>query len=250
MKVKLGTLLFTSATLLLVVGPLCPAVSAASVVAYSYAGTLVNVSPAAESALGVANGDYVAGTFSYDSSQTGTAGVYTYTGSSKVHTFKLTVFTNSSMTTQLFTDAYSGNITAFYRNVVAFSSTTGTTLTIEGDTIYKQGLGITGPSNPAFQVVLPNPTNAGGFSATNLPNPTTTLIKNFLNINNGPKIFWDPVTPQGGTQSFQVDITQFAQGLNGVPEPSSAVLAGFGMAACGAGVVVSRRKAGKSRGSH
>jgi PEP-CTERM motif len=249
MKVKSGIFLQTSAMLLVLCGSLCPAAYAGStVVAYSYAGTLENVSTAAAEALGVANGDYATGTFSYDSAQTGSGGSYTYTGSSKVHTFAVKIYTNSSMTTQLFSDLYSGNVSAFYRNQLTFSSTTGTTLTIAGDTIYKSGLGISGPTSPAFQLILPNPTNAGGFTATNLPNPNPTLIKNFLNISNHPVIDWDPVTPQGTMQSFQVDIKEFVPGLNGVPEPSSVVLAGFGVAACGAGVVVSRRKVGRTRG--
>jgi PEP-CTERM motif len=245
--------------LLLFSGPLVPAVPAAStVVAYSYAGTLTGASPQAlmpvsSGGLGIAVGDYVTGTFSYDSAQTGLGGVFNYMGSSKAHTFKVSIFTNSSMTTQLFTDSYSGNVTAFYRNTVTYNSTTKqAALAITGDTVYKSALGVSGPTNPAFQLLLSTLPNPAGFSPTLLPNPTTTTIKSFLNtttVTPAPTLIWDPPSPLSATGlMFTARITEFHPGLNGVPEPSSVVLAGFGMAACGA-VVVSRRRAGRARGN-
>jgi hypothetical protein len=142
------------------------------------------------------------------------------------------------MTTQLFTDAYSKNVTAFYSNTVASQGAgKAATLTISGDTIYKSALGVSGASSPAFVLTMNNPTGAGGFSPTNLPNPNPTLAKNFTSV--AGTLAWDPITPQGTDLFWEANI-------NFVPEPSSAVLAGFGLVACGAGVAVSRRKMHRS----
>jgi hypothetical protein len=257
MKINSRALLQTGALLLLLSGPFVPTVSAAStIVAYSYAGTLKSVSAMAQlpppTGLGISPGDFISGTFSYDSSLTGSGGVYNYTGmTSKNHTFKFFVFTNSSMTTQLFTDSYSGNVSAFFENkVVSAGVNQLATLSLLGDTIFKSAKGISGPTTPAFNLTLNNPTGAGGFSPMFLPNPSPTQIKSFVATN--ATLVWDPEVSLGGSVfplSFTATITQFVPGLNGVPEPSSVVLAGLGMTACGAGVVVSRRKAGRPRGT-
>jgi hypothetical protein len=238
MKMNTQVLLQSSMVLLLLAGPFVPAVSAAStLVGYNFSGTLTTVTPNAQKpvsqgGLGIAVGDFITGAFSYDSSQTGSGGVYTYTGSPKIHTFSFAIYTDSSKTTQLFTDKYSGNVTAFYQNQVTFiSSTAGTTLQILGDTIFKSALGISGPAGMAFDLTLTNPTSAGGYTMTNLPNPTPTLVKNFVGVNG--KLAWD--NPGLG---FTSDNLVFS-----IPEPSSAALAGIGIAACAAGVVTSRRKA-------
>jgi len=216
---------------LLLAGPLVPELSA-GIVAVSYGGTITSVSTAATTATGVVVGDTITGSFSYDSTQTGSAGDFKFTGSSKTHTMTFKIFNSSDQ--QVFTDSYSGNVSAYYFAKVAFSSTSGTTLDLEGDTIYKQGLGITGPGPPpAFDLTLFNPTNGGGFSASNLPLPTTTTISNFIKTT--AILEWDPAD-----QSFGAVITEFNDQT--VPEPSGLVLAIVAMVTWTVGFSISRRK--------
>ena len=242
MDQKLRAFVRVSVLFSLLAGPFVSAASAAStIVAYSYSGKLTQVSTQAGSTLGLAVGDYITGTFSYDSALPGIAGVYTYTGSSKAHTFSFTIFDPTGKT-QLFTDKYSGNVTAYFANNVVYNTTAngGTHLSMLGDTIYKSALGISGPSNPAFDLTLNNPTNAGGFTPSNLPNPNPTVVKSFVSTSG--LLDWDP-----NNLRFQAQITQFKPGLQGVPEPSSLVMAGISFTTCAAGFWFARRKRARWR---
>jgi hypothetical protein len=204
----------------------------AGIVAVNYSGTIVSVSAAATAATGVVVNDTITGSFSYDSTQTGSNGSFTFTGSSKTHTMSFKIF--NSLNQQIFTDSYSGNVTAYYAALLTFSSTKGTTLDLKGDTVYKQGLGVTGPGPPpAFDITLFNPTNGGGYTATNLPLPTTTTIANFQKST--ATLTWDPAG-----QTFKA--------LLSVPEPSSLVLAIVAMTTCAGGFLASRaRRQGPAR---
>jgi hypothetical protein len=177
----------------------------------------------------------ISGSFSYDSTQTGNinTGIYTFTGSSKIHTMTFKIFDANK--NQVFTDSYSGNSTAYYQAKVASSIANGTTLDMLGDTIYKQGLGVTGPGPPpAFDLTLFNPTNGGGFNPNNLPLPTTTTIANFIKTTGA--LHWDPED-----QAFDAVITAF-NGHQVVPEPSSIAMSVIAIVTCSAGFRVCRRK--------
>ena len=212
----------------LVAGPLVPELSAATIVIENYSGTIRSVSEAATEATGVIVGDTITGSFSFDSTQTGSNGSFTFTGSSKAHTMAFKIFNSSNQ--QVFTDSYSGNVNAYYfAKLTYISSTAGTTLDLKGDTVYKQGLGVTGPGPPpAFDLTLNNPTNGGGYTASHLPLPTPSTISNF--ISSPGTLAWDP-----DGQSFVADIYM-------VPEPSSLILAILALVTCTAGFLVSRQR--------
>src|SRR5438046_666691 len=57
-------------------------------------------------------GDSVQGSILYDPTQAGSAGVYTFTGSSKQHTFNFKDFRGG---TQITSDQYAGTSTSLYR---------------------------------------------------------------------------------------------------------------------------------------
>jgi hypothetical protein len=136
---------------------------------------------------------------------------------------------------QQFSDSFTGNTSppADYYAIKLTYHSTGTTMDIMGDTVYKQGLGVTGPGPPpAYDLTLTNPTNAGGYTPTNLPLPNATTINNFF-VTAG-HLGWDP-----DGQSFDAIITEF----NGqaVPEPSSIVMGSLAIVACAAGTFFRRR---------
>jgi hypothetical protein len=225
---------FLLASLLLVVaGPLGTEADAAStLVNYAYAGSITSVSPLATQKTGVVAGDTITGTFSYDSLQGGnpTTGQFNFTGSSLTHTFTLTVFNNQGK--QVFRDSYSGNSTAYYFTQVSFMNSSLTTVNFEGDTIYKQGLGITEMNGfTAFNLALSDTSGQGGFTPTNQPLPTPTTIKDF--VSNTGTLTWDPPD-----QVFVASITQF---VDLTPEPSSWVMAAVAILVGSAVTVRSRR---------
>jgi hypothetical protein len=198
-------------------------------------------------ATGVQVGDTITGTFVYDPTQTGSGGLYTFTGSTtKTHNFALKVFNSGGG--QQFSDSFTGNTSPpadYYAIHLTFRSTAsgGTTLSLMGDTVYKEGLGVTGPGPPpAYDLTLSNPTNGGGYSSTHLPLPDTTLITNFIKTT--AVLNWDPLG-----QSFKARINTF----NGVtvPEPSSLLLGILGILSCTFGSLISRlRRVGDSRSDH
>jgi hypothetical protein len=213
----------TTVLFVLVAGPLVADAHASStLVSYAYSGTIQSVSQQATTATGVVVGDKITGTFAYDSSQTGnaTTGQFTFTGSSKVHTFALKIFNSAGQ--QVFTDSYSGNVSAYYFGQVTYVNSSLTTFNIEGDTIYKQGLGVTKQAGDiAFNLAMSDTSGAGGFSPTNQPLPTPTTIKDF--VSNSGVLTWDPVD-----QTFTADV-KFTN--SSVPEPSSWLMAAIALLA-------------------
>src|SRR5262249_38251861 len=147
----------------------------AATVAITFSGTIQTVSQAATTKTGVLVDDTITGSFAYDTTQSGSisTGLFTFTGSSKIHSQSFKIFDKTTKL-QVFSDVYSGNSTAYYAAQLKYiSAQSGTTLDLKGDTTYKQGLGVTGPGPPpAFDLTMSNPTNGGGYSATNLPLPT------------------------------------------------------------------------------
>jgi hypothetical protein len=222
--------------MVLLAGSLVSELSAATIVSVNFSGSITSVSSAATEATGVIVGNTITGSFSYDSTQSGntSTGDFTFTGSGKAHTMTFKIFNSAGQ--QVFTDSYSGNTTAYYAAKLTFiSSSSGTTLDLKGDTIYKQGLGVTGAGPPpAFDLTLNNPTNGGGYTSGHLPLPTTSTISNFLRTTGS--LEWDP-----HDQNFTAIINEF-NGQSVVPEPSSLVLAILAMLTCTVGFSISRRK--------
>jgi hypothetical protein len=216
-------------------GPWIPA-SSAGTITYNFTGTIETVSTAATDATGVVAGDTISGSFAYDSTQTGSSGLYIFTDSSKVHSFTCKIFNSSDA--QVFTDSFSGFLSAYYAIKVAYGVTTsplypgisGTQMDIMGDTIYKQGLGVTGPGPPpAFDLTLFNPGNAGNPPSTHLPDSSASGIRNF--VANKAQLTWDPPN-----QSFTANV------VFPIPEPSGLVLGMIGILSCTVGFVTTRSK--------
>jgi hypothetical protein len=235
MGIRVRTFLRSTVLFVLVAGPLMPALAAAPV-AYNFSGKILSVSAGATTATGVVVNDTITGGFAYDPTQVGTSGDYTFTGSSKVHSLSFKIFDSGG--NQVFTDSYSGNVSAYYAMKVIYGFTSnpqypgvnGTELDIKGDTIYKQGLGISGPSIPAFVLSLFDPGNVGT-SPTN-PLPNATVIKNF--VSNKALLTWDPPD-----QSFSAEVS--FEGV-GVPEPASLVTGVLGIVTCAVGYLIFHRK--------
>lgn len=234
MRIRTMAFAGTTLALSLAIGPFIGPATAGTV-AVSFSGTIQTVSQQATAATGVVMGDTITGSFAYDSTQSGsvTTGLFTFTGSSKIHSMSFKIF-DKTTGVQVFSDVYSGNNTAYYAAQLKFiSAQSGTTLDLKGDTTYKQGLGVTGPGPPpAFDLKMFNPTNGGGYSATNLPLPSTTTIANFIKTTG--QLNWDPVD-----QTFSAFITEF----NGqaVPEPSGLLLGLISILTCAGGYAVARR---------
>lgn len=242
MRIRAIASLGTTLILSLAIGPVGREATAASVVAYNFSGTIKTVT----GLNGVVVGDPITGTFAYDSSQTGSpvTGLYTFTGSSKVHTFKFQIFNPSGQ--QIFSDSYTGNSTAptggLYQGLVAYHGTAGTTFDLKGDTItkYDGGLGTTGV---AFDLTLTDPTNGGptgGYKPGNLVLPTSAILNSSFNLTSG-FLTWDP-----SGLSFTTGPLVLTQ--VGVPEPSSLLLAVIGFSTCSlASLLARRRRAGAAR---
>ena len=229
------TRVFLPATLLLMVvaGPLVPTVAAGSV-SYDFSGTVVSVSPAANAATGVAMGDRISGNFAYDPTQTGSNGFYDFTGSSNVHSFTFTVSDTGG--NQVFTDFYSGNVSAYYAISVIYGFTSnpqypgvnGTELDITGDTVYNQARGFSGPANPGFDFSFFNPGNVG--TSPSNPLPDSNVIQNF--VNNAAVLAWGQPD-----QTFTADFN-----FSVVPEPSSLLLGILAILACTMRFLVRKRE--------
>jgi hypothetical protein len=232
MKIRAMALAGTTLGLSLAVGPFIRPATAGSVVAYNFSGKIQTVSQQATTATGVVVGDTITGSFSYDYTQTGSGGVYNFTGSSKIHTLAFKIFDASN--NQIFTDQYTGNSTlqtaGYYAAKVTYTSSTNTAnLDLVGDTIYKQGLGQTffNTGIPAFDLTITYP-NSTGFSSTSLPLPNTTVITKF--VSNSGLLTWDP-----DGQNFTA-IVHFS-----VPEPPGLLLGVLSILTCAGGSAVIRR---------
>jgi hypothetical protein len=228
---------------LLVAGAPAPGVRA-GVVTVNFSGTVTGVSgPNVTTATGVAAGDVIKGDFSYDSSQSGNSGFYNFTGSGSMHSFEFTVY-DPTGTLQIFSDFYSGNVTAYYAIQMASHATTGTTLDLLGNTVYEQGHGYTGTNPPGYDLTMHNPSNGGGYSPGNLPLPTASSINFFEKVSGNfmwgiPAMSGPPPTPP---LTFTATITAY-NGVNTIPEPSSMLLVMLAMGtACAGGVLTTHRR--------
>lgn len=231
----------TTLILALAIGPIGRA-SASTVVAYNFSGTLKTVT----GLTGAVVGDEITGSFSYDSSQTGSVstGLYTFTGSSKVHTFTFKIFNSSGQ--QIFTDSYTGDATTatggLYQAQVAYNGSAGTTLDLTGDTITKYDGGI-GTTGIAYDLTLTDPTNkgpVGGYGATNnLVLPTSSILNSDFDLTSG-YLSWDPPGLSFTTNALVLtDAT--------VPEPSGLLLAALGLSTGVLGSLVARRRSSGAR---
>jgi hypothetical protein len=227
---------FLKLTLLcLVAGTFIPRAAASTLpVSYSYSGSVQSVSQDFENATGVVAGDTITGTFTYSPAQpeTGNTGLYNFTGSTTyAHSFTLAIFSSGS---QIFSDQFTGNTSGnadYYAAQVTYN-TSGTTFTISGDTAATVLLGYTYEKQGVapYNLTLTDPNNAGGYTANNLPIPTSTTIKDF--VGSTANLAW------GDGYTFGATITQF-QAI--VPEPSSLVMAITGCLLGAGGIVRLRR---------
>jgi len=208
---------------------------AAGTVSENFSGTIQSVLDPGST--GIALGDTISGSFAYDPTQSGSGGLYTFTGSPLVHTFTFTIFDSGG--NQVFTDYYTGNVTAYYAINVVYGYTSnpqypgvnGTELDIRGDTLYNQGKGV----SPGFDLALFDPGNVGTLPSN--PLPDSTVITNF--VSNEALLTWGAPT----TQSFTADIS-----FQSVPEPSSLLMGVLGLCTCTIGFLALRREsAGVSR---
>lgn len=102
-------------------------------------------------------GDLVTGNCVYDETQTGTAGVYVYNGSTKVHTFSFKVFRDGQ---QVFADS-------FYDKTNFSITLCETLMTVKGFTLSLGNfkLVLTNSSNSTNK--LPNQASISGFALNN-----------------------------------------------------------------------------------
>jgi hypothetical protein len=200
-----------------------------TVVSETVSGKITSVSLDATLATGILVGDTIAVDFAYDSTQAGTGGDYTFTGSAKTHSFSFDIFNSEGV--QVFSDLYPGDVMSYYAAQVVYNTSNlnftslGTQLSLLGDTLYLGGIGISGPLSPAFDLTLFNPGNVGTTSSEPLPTPTT--IVNF--ISNVGSLKWG----DAGNQTFTAEI-------EAVPEPSTLSMAILVMAMSAIGYSISR----------
>lgn len=235
---------FLRSTLLLsfLAGPLASGAVASSITV-DYSGTVVSASAAMTTATGVVAGDTIGGgsssMFSYNPSELGSGGVYTFTGSnpaSNAHNFAVTIY--NSLGQQQFADSYTGDYASgspdyFVIKMTAASGNTPAEMTIMGDTTYKAGAGYEYPANVPYTLVLQSTTYTGG---TALPTATTMADFNTTNA----QLTWDP---DGLAFTATVNITTISFNPDfGVPEPTSLVMGVIAMVACTTGFLVVGRK--------
>jgi hypothetical protein len=108
-------------------------------------------------------GDSVVGSVSYDNTQVGNGGAFTFTGSSKVHTFGFHVNRNGS---QVWADAFQGQTSSFFQMVLLYNTQyggqTGTQLQVKGVT----------NNSGMFDLLLWDLNNVGFSNNNALPNAT------------------------------------------------------------------------------
>ncbi len=204
--------------------------AAATSVNISFSGT-VNPAPTGITLPGnVAAGDSLTGSFSYNASQTGSKGVYSFTG--PIQSFLYSIAT-PGYNPALFSDQYSGSPSTFTITIKDTGSGGATLdvhcLTIGGSESPKAGGGTidmlftaktySGVALPQTQTAFDN-----AFAPTSLPLPTLT---------------WDP-DGIGFTATISI-----VDGVS-IPEPSTLALGLVALGLCIAGFVIGRRKTASS----
>ncbi len=234
METRVPIFRYSALLLFFVAGPLIPALPA-GIVSENFSGTIESVLNPGNT--NVAVSDTISGSFAYDASQSGSGGLYTFTGSPLIHSFTFTV--SDSGGNQVFLDYYTGNFTAYYAINVIYGYTSnaqypginGTELDIRGDTLYNQGHGI----SPGFDLALFDPGNVG--TSPSNPLPDSSVINHFTS--NEAFLTWG----EPGVQSFTAIIR-----FGAIPEPSSLLMGVLGILTCTIGFLASRRGlAGDSR---
>ena len=143
MRIKGRTLLRTALLLSVAVGSFARTATASTVLSYTFQGTLKTVTGVP----GAQVGDVIKGSFSYDSSLTGsliTPGLYAFVGSPKAHTFSFSIYNGG---VQVFYDTYTGSGTVatggLFSAKLTYNATAGTNLDLTGDTVTKYNVGHT-----------------------------------------------------------------------------------------------------------
>jgi hypothetical protein len=227
MRISVRPLVRSTSLLCLVAGLAVPEAAATNTpVTVSYQGSIASISSAMSTVTGVVAGDGISGSFEYNSSQTGTTGsgtaLYTFTGTTQaknLHTFSLQLFNSPGVGgTQVYSDTFTGNSSgsADYFVMQLTYSSSGTTLQIIGDTTANQSFPYTHANGHTdYELTLTDKNNAGGYTSTNLPLPTSSTIKDF--IATSATLHYDPPN-----FTFDANINEF----NGqvVPEPSSLLM--------------------------
>jgi hypothetical protein len=96
-------------------------------------------------------GDSIQGSISYDSTQLGSAGVYTFTGSAKTHTFSFKDYRNSVLITS---DAYAGLATSLYQITMSIVNSV-TQMNVKGVTLAGRTVAISFKANANLGTTLP-----------------------------------------------------------------------------------------------
>jgi hypothetical protein len=96
-------------------------------------------------------GDSVQGSVSYDSTQSGSAGVYTFTGSSKAHTFSFKDYRGG---VQITSDAYAGHPTSLYQIIMSIVNNV-TQMEVTGVTLAGRTVGMYFTANSNLGTTLP-----------------------------------------------------------------------------------------------
>ncbi len=136
-----------------------------SVVNFGFSGTVTAVS---DPTSGIVVGDTITGTVSYDSTQTGSAGLYNFTSSSKVHLWTLKAF---HLGVQVKSDSFAGGTHSYMIQIVYNVNVGG----VMGTTMEVKGPGTSQQTN--LDLAMFDAGNTGQTSADALP--TSTDIANF-----------------------------------------------------------------------
>ncbi len=137
-----------------------------SVVNFGFSGTVTAVS---DPTSGIVVGDTITGTVSYDSTQTGTAGIYNFTSSIKVHLWTLKAF---HLGVQVKSDSFAGGTHSYTIQVVYNINVGG----VMGTIMEVKGPGTSGQIS--LDLLMFDAGNVGESSLE--PLPTTTTITNFV----------------------------------------------------------------------
>jgi hypothetical protein len=245
MSIRISRLLGPTVFLALLAGPSLAA--AGTVVTVDFSGTLSTETGVPN---GVAAGDPISGMIAFTilptsspaGTTTGTTATYTYTGDAEgtdIHSFSFQI--DNSSGAQLYLDSYSGDVVSPYQIKLSYISSSGAT-----DFVVS---GVTGNSatTPTFSLTMVDPHSAGGYSATNLPLPSATVMPDFAKT--AATLVYTDGNFSANITSFQIydgngdpppPGTQVYSGS--VPEPSSLLLAIIGSLTAVVGNAIARRK--------